>query len=128
MEFSKKPITRLDILKKVKRNKHRFNGLCLAIMGTAASFIKGYDYEDLGNLHPGFGLYHGTNVISNILIPELTFHNAKKFGADGYEYGYWWKPWVWDNGRLDFLNWLIEHYKDDTEDLTPIIEDNFFLL
>jgi hypothetical protein len=126
MEFNKKPITRLDVLQKAKKNKHLFSGLCSAIMETAGSFIKGCDYEEEGHPYDGFVICNSPDIIPNKLIPKFTHENAKQFNA--VDMPFWWKYGDWDTGRMDFLNWLIEQYKDDTEDVTPIIEVNYLVL
>ena len=126
MEFSKKPITRLDVLQKVKRNKHLFNGLCSAIMETAGSYIQGFNYVEEDRICDGFVICNSPDIIANKLIPKFTHENANQFNA--VDMAYWWESGNWHTGRMDFLNWLIEQYKDDTEDVTPIIEDNYIIL
>lgn len=48
----------------------------------------------------------------SIIFPKFSPMRARHFGAYT-DYGYWWEKGRWDTGRLDFLNWLIEQYKDD---------------
>lgn len=55
-------------------------------------------------------------------FPLYTFYNAIAFGAQLDEYLYWWTPFKWDEegGRMRFLNWLIEQYRDDETDLRTL--------
>lgn len=106
-----KKITRLDILKKAKEiflSDKNVRGLCNAIY-TAFVVLDVFNSP-----------YRLFNIKISDYIPLFTFENAKKFGADGREYWYWWNPGEWDNGRLDFLNWLIEQYQGDDTDIDSI--------
>ena len=102
-------ITRLDILQNAKKYHSNYRGLCQAIASSA--YVLLYDEENKGEAY-----YYYPNEGPQKIIPLLTKNNAKPFGAVGL--AYWWREYVWDTGRLDFLNWLIEQYKDDTEDIT----------
>lgn len=54
-------------------------------------------------------------------IPLFTIRRATKFGAkSNIPNGYWWTPGYLGTGRIDFLNWLIEEYKDDDTNLMDI--------
>lgn len=105
------PITKSDILKLLKRNRKDYVGLCGGIDGVY-------------NKHVAW-IYAGHYVDVNIkaMFPLFTRENALRFGADA-DKPYWWKPSKWRSWlkpgkcRLAFLNWLIEQYEGDTEDLT----------
>jgi hypothetical protein len=95
-----RPVTRKEVLERVKKIKIR--GLCHSI-----SYVLN-EYNILNDLH---FLY--------IWFPKFVKENALQFGADKYS-DWWWKCDVWDTGRMDFLNWLIEQYKDDKTDLRKL--------
>lgn len=105
------PITKSDILKLLKHNRKDYVGLCGGI-------------DEVYNKHVAL-IYAGHFVDVNIeaMFPLFTRENALRFGADA-DKQYWWKPNRWRSWlkpgkcRLAFLNWLIEQYEDDTEDLT----------
>lgn len=105
------PITKSDILKLLKRNRKDHVGLCGGI-------------DEVYNKHVAL-IYAGHYVDVNIkaMFPLFTRENALRFGADAHK-EYWWKPNKWRSWlkpgkcRFAFLNWLIEQYEDDTEDLT----------
>jgi hypothetical protein len=50
------------------------------------------------------------------LFPLFTRENAKPFGASDTG-TYWWPLGIWNTGRMDFLNWLIEQYQNDETDI-----------
>ena len=62
-----------------------------------------------------YGIDVGPSIIY-LLFPLFDVKNAIRFGANKYS-AYWWDPGIWNTGRKDFLNWLIERYKDDTTNL-----------
>lgn len=98
-------ITRVDVLEKAK--SYRVFGLCYAIRKSLiyyGIFITG-SYGDFGDLPK--------------IFPKFTREYAMPFGANE-EKAYWWRFNDWEGGRMDFLNWLIDEYKDDTEDLGKI--------
>ena len=108
-----KKITRLQVLEKAKDLYvndlcHNYSGLCTLLKHSMMS-LELYSYK-----------------ITHRYFPLFTFENAKKFGADGDEYWYWWDSYNWDNGRLDFLNWLIEQYKGDDTNLFEL-KEQFYL-
>jgi hypothetical protein len=106
-------ITRLQILQEVKDNHENLSNLCYGITETAIlTAISVVNYYG--------GVTKGFSIIANALIPKFTFENAEKFGAK--DKAFWWKPFEWNTGRMNFLNWLINEYNDDTEDITPIIK------
>lgn len=56
-------------------------------------------------------------------IPLFTNNNAILFKATNHNDAsmvYWWQEGVWDTGRLDFLKWLLEQYKDDKTNLKKL--------
>lgn len=62
-----------------------------------------------------------------LLNPNVARSFQNKHGVDTsttrYNSGcFWWRPRVWElnDGRLGFLNWLIEQYKDDKTDLRKL--------
>lgn len=105
------PVTKSDILKLLRSNRKDYVGLCGGI-------------DEVYNKHVAL-IYAGHFVDVNIeaMFPLFTRENALRFGADA-DKPYWWKPSKWRSWlkpgkcRLAFLNWLIEQYEDDTEDLT----------
>lgn len=100
------PVRRVEILKRAKRYKE--SGLCYAILKAAG------DYKV--NVH----------IPLTISFPLFTYNNAFPFGAKipcGYCMAmnqYWWPRGIWDSGREDFLNWLIEQYKNDKTNLRKL--------
>jgi len=100
----KLPVTRKEVLQRAK--KHQDFGLCYAIDTAFVEYHLVSDYLYL-NLEMEF--------------PKFTPTNAQKFGGLGTQVkSYWWKPKVWNTGRMDFLNWLIEEYKDDKTNLRKL--------
>ena len=94
------PVTRKEVLKRAKKIKH--GGICFSVIDVLE------DYGLLNNYH-----------YLTEYFPKFTKENALQFGADK-ERNWWWKPDVWDTGRMDFLDWLIEEYKDDKTDLRKL--------
>lgn len=93
------PIYRVDVLEYAKIvYANKVGGLCVAIE-IAARILCGII------VHP------------NIVAPKFERHYAEKYGfTEDYrkDYAYWWPMRVWaENGRLGFLKWLIEQYRDD---------------
>ena len=99
-----KPIYRVDVLKLVKKNYRDYSGLCYSIR------ISLYELSNY-NIVPYVNLRY--------YFPLFRRDNAKMFGADGYVF--WWTANDWTTGRMDFLDWLIEQYKDDKTDLRDFI-------
>ena len=94
------PVTRKMVLMRVEKGKT--NGLCYAIqLALQDCGIRYCEYFQLSRYFPLF-----------------TRQNAIAFGASGA--GYWWPIGDWSSGREEFLNWLIEQYKDDQTDLKTI--------
>lgn len=97
------PVTRVEVLKHAKelQGTHQYSGLC---------WLLNKALED-------YGLWWADPLTT---FPEFKFENARHFGAYT-EYGYWWEEGRWDTGRLDFLNWLIQEYKDDRMNIRKLI-------
>lgn len=94
------PVTKSEVLKRAKKYKNL--GLCYAIGEALRDYNIKYVY------------------ISSI-FPLFNIEEAKRFGVGCYNYGgFWWPVGNWETGRMDFLNWLIEHYKEDNEDLRKL--------
>lgn len=106
-----RPLTKAMILKKAKC--YQSSGLCYAIK--RALLYYGY------NIH-----YTCASDVKDILqIPLYDVKEAVKFNADirhGARTGFWWTIGVWNKGRLDYLNWLINQYKNDKTDLKEYLE------
>lgn len=105
------PITKSDILKLLKRSRNDYPGLCCGI-------------DEVYNKHVALKYAgHYVDVDIKAMFPLFTRENALSFGASASKQ-YWWWPYKWRSwfkpgkGRLTFLNWLIEQYEGDTEDLT----------
>lgn len=94
-------VTRVDVLRKAKSCKKE--GLCLAIRHALV-------YYDLPSL---------TLADLSEIFPLFTRENAKRFDGDPFHL-YWWPIYEWNTGRMDFLNWLIEQYKNDNTDLRKL--------
>ena len=97
------PVTRKEVLKRAKKLKRA--GLCFSIE------------EALRN----YGVY--TGIFRPCLVkyfPKFSKEEALNFGAEK-EDSWWWECSVWNTGRMDFLNWLIDQYKDDKTNLRKIL-------
>ena len=92
------PVTKVEVLKRAK--KYRFNGLCHAISKAHSDYKVDW-------------------ISHSIIFPRFNRYEAIRFGAHRSN-AYWWEPGDWKSGRMAFLNWLIEQYKDDKEDLRKI--------
>ena len=67
-----------------------------------------------------YGVYSG--VVHPCLVecfPKFRREDAINFGAHKLD-SWWWDYNGWDTGRMDFLNWLIEEYKDDKTNLRKL--------
>lgn len=59
------------------------------------------------------------SITVDTVIPLFTRNNAiNLFNAKPNFY--WWPRGEWNTGRLDFLKWLIEQYKDDKTNLKEL--------
>jgi len=99
-----RPVCRVDVLKRV-RNHHDL-GLCYSISDALLHF----------KLPP----YNGICDTVKYYFPLFTRKNASAFDANGELY--WWPcgEWIPGKGRMAFLEWLIEQYKDDKTDLRTL--------
>ena len=94
------PVTRVDVLEyatELQATRY-YPGLC-ALLDDA---LEHYD------------IYSFVRVI----FPKFQEEYARHFGASYH--GYWWERFNWGTGRLDFLNWLIEQYKDDKTNIRKL--------
>lgn len=99
-----RPIYRVDILRYVKYIEQSL-GLCHSIH--FALFCC--------NIHVP------TEVEPTVsrFFPLMDRKNAKPFNAHSRA-PHWWPAGDWTGGRMDFLNWLIDQYKDDKTDLRKL--------
>ena len=99
-----RPIYRVDILRYVKYIKQR-SGLCESICSALFRC----------------NIYMPTEIEAAVsrFFPLMDRKNAEHFNAL-YHTGYWWYADDWTGGRMDFLNWLIDQYKDDKTDLRKL--------
>ena len=93
------PVTRKEVLERAKKIKN--SGLCYSVINAL------YNY----------GL-HSPHPLKNY-FPKFMRENALQFGADKRG-DWWWEPEIWNTGRMNFLDWLIEEYKDDKTDLRKL--------
>lgn len=96
------PITRKEVLEYAKHNKHQ--ALCITII--------------LALFH--YGIYISTSEI-DLLFPLFSRKNAFRFGASPFK-PFWWPRGEWNTGRKDFLDWLIEKYKNDKTNLIEEVQ------
>lgn len=64
-----------------------------------------------------YGIYL---LAADVFSEFLTRENAKGFG--GTLPGFWWPKKDWTSGRSEFLDWLIEQYKDDKTNLRNYVQ------
>lgn len=98
------PVRRKSVLTLAKkiRTKHSNVGLCAAISSALTEY----------------GIWKDRTLKE--FFPEFTFENAKeKFKADGTKEFFWWIDYN-DPNRIEFLDWLIEQYKNDKTNLRKI--------
>lgn len=112
-----KCIYRKDILEYVlKHHKYSFGGNHSCLCASILNALKHYNITTLFmELEVVFPLF--TNNNANSLF------NARSFNGGPYETPYnkyWWPKGEWDSGRLGFLKWLIEQYKDDKTNLKEL--------
>lgn len=91
-----RPIYRVDILRYVKYIE-RFSGLC-------------------HSLFVALTRCNVSIITATPPFPLMDRENAKPFNARSLA-TYWWPAGDWTGGRMNFLNWLIDQYKDDKTDL-----------
>ena len=104
-KFFHLPMYRVDVLRAVRENRSRYMCLCNAIACALRPLVDFYpSYVSIKYYFPVFG---GKEVFN--------------FGAHANrEDTYWWLVGVWSTGRLDYLDWLIEQYKDDKTDIRKL--------
>ena len=97
-DLLKLQVTRADLLRRAKKKvKTRF-GLYTIIQDTINEY--------------------GLHVSAKKCFPKFTVENAEKFGAE--KTFSWWDEEYWNTGRKEFLDWLIEQYKNDKENLRDL--------
>lgn len=100
------PITRVEVLEYAKelQSTRQYPGLCLLL-------------ED------ALSAYEIWPFASTVFL-KFNIKDARAFGAYEYAYskkgGYWWERGDWNTGRLKYLNWLIEQYKDDKTNIRKL--------
>jgi len=100
-----RPIYRVDVLMAVRENHSRYKCLCNAIACT---------------LRPLTGLYPSIEFIQ-YYFPLFGGRKVFDFGAyNNHESCYWWPVGDWSTGRLDYLDWLIEYYKNNKKDIRKL--------
>lgn len=104
------PIYRVDILRAVKYNYRglRGGGICTSITRICRVC-----------LNENYSMRWMDCMEAKKLFPKLSRFNAHDFHSDD-EGEYWWKINDWKGGRMQFLDWLINEYKDDEENLRNI--------
>ena len=112
--FTGLPIYPIDILRWAKY--YYANEDCIGLCGAIE-----YSISDL------MDVYNVPHHFIPLLSPEVAKTFQKDYGVDTrttqYTYRhFWWEPFVWElnGGRLGFLNWLIEKYKDDKTNLRKL--------
>jgi hypothetical protein len=94
-------VTRLQILTFAREHHTDAYGLCSLLHGALQNY--------------------GICCEPNEVFPLFTNRNARLFGAKfTTSCDYWWPKDDWETGRLQFLDWLIEQYKNDPTDLTTL--------
>lgn len=96
------PVYRRDVLRYLKHHCEDYAGICQGIEDVCKNVFRIANY-----------------VNTSALFPEHCFSNAKPFtDKNSYPSGYWWPADNWSTGRMEYLDWLIEQYKDDKTNLT----------
>ena len=95
------PVTRKEVLKRAKKLKRA--GLCFSIEEALRDYGIRVPYQLL-----------------TVYFPQFRREVALNFGANKSD-AWWWEYGVWNTGRMDFLNWLIDQYKDDKTNLRKIL-------
>ena len=97
-------ITRKEILKQAL-NEHKFHlGIC-GCLNRPISRMSGIRLSE---------------VELREIFPKFRRFYAIRFGASLFG-KYWWTSGKW-KGRLKYLNWLNEQYKDDERDISKLLE------
>lgn len=116
------PVRRIDVLESIKSEVKSFDDYtCFA--GLCSLLAEALRYY--GILLDGMSVSDRMDALKKF-FPLYTRENAAEFDArrDEHksEHTFWWPPFEWDesSGRMRFLNWLIEQYKDDETDLRTL--------
>jgi len=108
-------VTRKDILEKAINSYEKYSGICPLLSNAI---------DDITN-HQGPNFVILTNREKRKLFPKyrriyaiILFHAPISAGS------YWWDRRSWkEEGRLGFLRWLYDQYKNDTEDISNLITE-----
>lgn len=100
-----RPIYRVDILRYVKYIEHCW-GLCHSINSALV-----YCNVDVTAI--------SIDAYISRFFPLFKRKYAEPFNAQPLAV-FWWPLGDWTGGRMDFLNWLIDQYKDDKTDLRKL--------
>jgi len=107
-------ITRKDFLEKALNSYsyERFGGICPLLTKVM---------DDITNNQcPDFVIL--TNRDQRRLFPKYRRIYAIILFRASMSYVYWWDMGSWEeDGRLGFLRWLYDQYKNDTEDISKLI-------
>lgn len=95
-----KCVYRKDILEYALKYNNKAKGVCFAL------------WDSLSH----YGMVHNITLY----LPLANLNYARRFGANVTYDGYWWPKGEWNTGRLDFLKWLLEQYKDDKTNLKKL--------
>lgn len=105
-------VYRKDILEyALKHHKYwsgeNHGGLCVTL-------INAFDHYNIGVISINYYLPLFNNGNANILFNAKT--NDFRYDCEYY----WWPKGEWNTGRLDFLKWLFEQYKDNKTNLKEL--------
>lgn len=117
-----KCVYKKDILEyALKHHKYTFgenyNGLCITL-------IKSFNHYNINISTLRIIYYLPLFNINRAIL--FNINRAISFNVEQYYFGkinytyYWWPKGEWDTGRLDFLKWLLEQYKDDKTNLKEL--------
>ena len=95
-------VTRVQVLTFAREHRANAEGLCALLRGALRYY--------------GIYFYEAEEVFSLFTNKNARLFNAQSAHIDDY----WWPPFEWNTGRLQFLDWLIDQYKDDPTDLTTL--------
>lgn len=103
------PVTRYEVLQYAKelQTTRTYGGLC-NLLDDALMYYNIY-YPSPTEIHSS----------PAIVFSKFRLRYAKYFGTH-YLLGYWWEKGQWDTGRLEFLDWLIDQYKNDKTNIRKL--------
>lgn len=118
------PIYRVDVIDWAIKHHKKYNGICAALYdGLKYAGIKKHQYLSREGNTSWIGL-----IINDVfeIFPTHRLINARCFNTWDLPYGncnnsLWWERGDWSNGRLDYLKWLREQYKDDKTSIKSIL-------